>query len=196
MPLARRQREPRLRPRSLVARRGGAGLRDRLPGRHCRQRGAAEDRPRPARIDQHAAVDSQRLFADARLADPSRRVAWRPLWAASRLRCWHRPIHDRLAALCGCAECGTAGRGEARPGDRRGASDTGQSGDGRVRLSPRRQSAGNRRVVGSQRGGGRSRPACRRPAGGGSVMAGGVFDQRSARHLHCRDGRPPPARDP
>ena len=33
-------------------------------------------------------------------------------------------------------------------------------------------------------------------AGGGGVMAGGVPDQPSARHLHRRDGRPPRARDP
>ena len=58
---------------------------------------------RPRRQHQRAAVDPQRLPADARLADPARRLARRPLRAPARLRPRRRPLHRRLAALRGRA---------------------------------------------------------------------------------------------
>jgi MFS family permease len=46
-------------------------------------------------------------------------------------------LFNRLAALCGCAECRAVGGGEARAGGRRSASNPWQPGDGRVGFSPR-----------------------------------------------------------
>ena len=46
---------------------------------------------RPRRVDERAAVDPQRLPADARLADPARRLARRPHRPAADLRARGRP---------------------------------------------------------------------------------------------------------
>ncbi len=188
----------RLRQRTgaLGARDRGARLGHRLPRRHRRQRRAAANRRGLRRADELAAVDPQRLHADARVADPARRLARRPLRPPPHLRRRRRLVHGRVAALRDRAERRGADRGATAAGGRRSAADAGQPGDDRIELPARRPGPGDRRLVGARRRRHRARPAARRLAGRGRLLAGDLSDQRPDRRVRGADGDPPRPRDP
>ena len=79
------RRGGRARQQAAGAARGDHGLVRRGPGRHGRQRRAARDPRRPRRRPGRPAVGLERLPADARLADPGRRLARRHLRRAARV---------------------------------------------------------------------------------------------------------------
>ena len=153
------------------------------------------DRRGPERLDQRAAVDPERLPADARVADPARRVPRRPARAAAGLPGRGRPLHARLAALRGRADGRVADRRPAGPGGRRGAADPGQPGDHRGELPPRRPGAGDRRLVGPRRRRDGDRAAARRLADRRGLLARDLPDQPAARRLRALGGGAPRAGD-
>ncbi len=167
-----------------------ARLRDRLPRGDGRQRGAAGDRRGPRRRRRRAAVDAERVPADARGADPDRRLARRPLRAPA-------PVHDRrdlvrrrLRPLRARSEHRGARHRPGLPGDRRGAADAGQPRDHRIRLPSRGPGAGDRRLVGARRDRRRDRAARRRLADRRGRLARDLPDQHPDRRLR-RLGRAP-----
>ena len=97
-----------------------------------------------------------------------------------------------------------ADRRAAAAGRRRRAADPGEPGDDRVELPARRPRPRDRRLVGPRRRRGGARPAARRLAGRGGLVAGDLPDQPADRDLRrrcwraatCprRGTRPPPGR--
>ena len=194
----RRERGPRVSQLRgpLGARGGGSGIGHGLPRRHRGQRGPARNGTGPRRLDQLAAVDPQRLPADARLVDPARRLARRPLRAPARVRHRGRAVHRRVGAVRGGADGRAADRRQAVAGGRRGAAHARQPGDDRVELPPDRSRAGDRRLVRARRRGDGARPVAGRLSGRGGLVARDLHHQRAARDRRRSLGRPPRPRDP
>ena len=82
----------------------------RVPRRHRRERRAAEDPDRAGGRAGGAAVDRERLSADAQRADPDRRLARGPVWRAAGVRDRGGRLRRRLARVCAVAVDRRAGR--------------------------------------------------------------------------------------
>ncbi len=186
-------REPR---RPLGARRRGARLGRRVPRRHRRQRRPSGHRSGPRRVDELAAVDHQRLPADARVADPARRVPRRPPRSSPGVRARGCPVHRGIAPLRGGSDRRVAGRRQAAAGSRRGPADARQPGDDRVELPPHGSCPGDRCLVRAWRRRHGDRAAPRRLPGRGCVVARDLPHQRPTRDPGRGDGHPPRSRDP
>ena len=129
---------------------------------------------------------------DARVADPARRVARRPLRPPAGVRRRGRRVHGRLAALRDRAQRRDAGRGAVGAGRRRRAADARQPRDDRGELPARRSRPGDRRLVGPRRRRGRARAAARRLSGRGGLVAGDLPDQPPARAVRDPGASPRP----
>ncbi len=115
-----------------------------------------------------AAVDRQRLPADARIADPRRRLARRPVWRAADLRARRLGVRGRVARMRARAQrSAVLVAARARAGHRRRAARAQLAGGDREHLprvrARRRRSARGRR-------GGRS-PRCWDRWLGGELLA-------------------------
>ena len=141
-------------------------------------------------------MDPQRLPADARLADPARRLARRPLRAAADLRrsasAWFT-VASLLCAVAPSAELLIAARLLQGVG---GALLT----PGSLAMIEASFRPGDRaRAIGAWSGLGGvadgARAAARRLPGRGGLLAGDLPDQPADRRLRRLDGDPPRARD-
>ena len=180
----------------MGAARHRARLRDGVPRLHRRQRRPAPDRRGPRRRDLRAAVDDQRLRADPRGADPSRRVARRPLRAATGLPGRRRVVRGRLAGLCARDRRRDAVGGPRVPGGRRRPADPRQPCDPAGLLPARGPGAGDRRLVRAGRHLRRGRPLRRRLAGGARRLALGLPAQPAAGRGRRPGDRAPRAGEP
>ena len=114
---------------ALGSARHGAGVGHCVSGHDRGERRASHDRHGTGRERCRPAVDRERLQPHARVPDPDRRLAWRPVRASAGVPRRDRVVRRRVLVMRPGADRGSA-RGRPRaPGDRRCAADAGQPRD-------------------------------------------------------------------
>ena len=160
--------------------------------RDDRERHAALDPARPGGEPRAPAVDGRRLRAAARLADPGRRHARRPLRAEAHLPARLRPVHRVLGRLRAVVERRHADRLSRPAGRRCGAAGAVVAVDPDPRLRARAAAVGDRHVGDPVRARLRHGAGDRRRAAAPLRLGGDLLGQRadrrrrSAGHLASR----------
>ncbi|CAA9270230.1 MAG: Uncharacterized MFS-type transporter, partial [uncultured Actinomycetospora sp.] len=164
-------------------------------GRDGGQRRPGADRHRSGRQFLRAAVDDQRVHADAGRADPAGWVVGRPLRPAADFPRGRGVVRGRVAAVRGGPDGGVADRRPRAAGSGWSAAHAGQPGH-HLGVVPRHRPGRRCGRVVRAGWGGRGRGALRGRLAGRVELAGGVPDQRADRRRDRARRAAPRAREP